>query len=134
VERAVLVSLGHADAYIARKGMDLPPEPEAWQRYEDPDCLKEPILSLDLGRAGIGTILWATGFRYDFSWLDVDAFDEQGMPLHKRGVSAENGIYFLGLPDLTNRASAFIYGCWQDAKHIADHIVIQRNYDAYTRA
>ncbi len=133
-DEAYFEVLRDADAYIARKGMDLPPEPEAWQRYEDPDCLKEPILSLDLGRAGIGTILWATGFRYDFSWLDVDAFDEQGMPLHKRGVSAENGIYFLGLPDLTNRASAFIYGCWQDAKHIADHIVIQRNYDAYTRA
>ena len=46
----------------------------------------------------------------------------------------EEARRFLGLPDLTNRASAFIYGCWQDAKHIADHIVIQRNYDAYTRA
>jgi putative flavoprotein involved in K+ transport len=125
--------LREADAYVARKGMTLPPEPEAWTRLADPDCLTHPILSLDLAQAGITTILWATGYRYDFSWLDVDVFDEQGLPVHKRGISAENGIYFLGLPDLTNRASAFIYGCWQDAKYIADHIVIQRRYDAYER-
>ncbi len=109
------------------------PEPEAWTRLPDPDCLTNPIASLDLGEAGITTILWATGYRYDFGWLDVDVFDRDGLPVHKRGISAENGIYFLGLPDLTNRASAFIYGCWQDAKYIADHIVIQRRYDAYER-
>jgi putative flavoprotein involved in K+ transport len=125
--------LREADAYIARKGMSLPPEPEAWERLPDPDCLTHPVLSLDLRKAGITTILWATGFRYDFRWLDVDVFDEQGLPVHKRGISSENGVYFLGLPDLTNRASAFIYGCWQDAKYIADHIVIQRRYDAYER-
>ncbi len=125
--------LREADAYIARKGMTLPPEPEAWTRLPDPDCLTNPISSLDLGEAGITTILWATGYRYDFGWLDVDVFDGDGLPVHKRGISAENGIYFLGLPDLTNRASAFIYGCWQDAKYIADHIVIQRRYDAYER-
>ena len=125
--------LRDADAYIDRKGLDLPREPEAWVRQTDPDSLRKPILSLDLSQAGISTVLWATGFKYDFSWLDVDAFDDQGLPLHKGGVSAENGIYFLGLPNLVNRASAFIYGCWQDAKRIADHIVIQRNYDDYTR-
>lgn len=125
--------LREADAYIARKGMSLPPEPEAWTRLPDPDCLTDPISSLDLAEAGITTILWATGYRYDFGWLDVDVFDREGLPVHKRGISAENGIYFLGLPDLTNRASAFIYGCWQDAKYIADHIVIQRRYDAYER-
>ena len=125
--------LREADAYVERKGMNLPAEPEAWTRLPDPECLTHPILSLDLAEAGITTILWATGYRYDFSWLDVDVFDEQGLPVHKRGISAENGIYFLGLPDLTNRASVFIYGCWQDAKYIADHIVIQRRYDAYER-
>ena len=125
--------LREADAYVERKGMDLPPEPEAWTRLADPDCLTHPILSLGLAEGGIGTILWATGFKYDFGWLQVAAFDEDGLPLHKRGISAESGIYFLGLPDLTNRASAFIYGCWRDAKHIADHITIQRGYDAYTR-
>jgi putative flavoprotein involved in K+ transport len=125
--------LREADAYIERNGIDLPPEPEAWQLLGDPACIKQPILDLDLARAGIKTILWATGFKFDFSWLEVDAFDEQGMPFHKRGLSSETGIYFLGLPELTNRASSFIYGCWHDAKYIADHIVIQQNYVAYEK-
>lgn len=126
--------LSEADAYVERKGMDLPPEPVAWERLEDPECLDHPVLSLDLAEAGVSTIIWATGFRSDYSWLKVDAFGEDGTPLHKRGVSAENGVYFIGLPNLSNRASSFIYGCWHDAKHIAGHIEIQRNYDAYSRA
>ncbi|SMG51916.1 flavin-containing monooxygenase [Paraburkholderia susongensis] len=125
--------LREADTYIERNGIDLPPEPEAWQLLEDPECIRQPILSLDLAQAGIKTILWATGFKFDFSWLEVDAFDEHGMPFHKRGLSSETGIYFLGLPELTNRASSFIYGCWHDAKYIADHIMIQRNYVAYRK-
>lgn len=123
--------LREADAYVERNGIDLPADPDAWQLPEDPSCLKQPILTLHLAQAGIKTIVWATGFKFDFNWLEVDAFDEQGQPFHKRGISAESGIYFLGLPELTNRASSFIYGCWHDAKYIADHIAIQRNYVAY---
>ncbi len=125
--------LREADVYIESMGMDLPPEPEAWERLENPECVTNPIASLNLAAAGIKTILWATGFKYDFNWLEVDTFNEDGTPIHKRGISAENGVYFLGLPDLTNRASAFIYGCWHDARYIAHHIALQRNYDAYRR-
>src|SRR5665213_2195694 len=126
--------LREADAYVERNGLSLPLEPEAWKLLEDPECIKMPILELDLAKAGIKTVIWATGFKFDFSWLDVaEAFDEQGMPLHKRGISGEHGIYFLGLPELTNRASSFIYGCWHDARYIADHITIQRNYVAYEK-
>ena len=60
--------------------------------------------------------------------LAVNAFDDKGEPFHKRGISAASGIYFLGLPNLVNRASSFIYGVWHDAKYIADHIVQQRGY------
>ena len=60
--------------------------------------------------------------RVDFSWLQVDAFDESGRPRHQRGVSAEPGVYFLGLPWLSRRGSSFIWGVWHDAKHVADHI------------
>jgi len=88
-------------------------------------------VSLDLEKAGITTILWATGFAFDYSWLKVNAFDEKGVPFHKRGISAESGIYFLGLPNLVNRASSFIYGVWHDAKYIADHIAIQDAYMSY---
>lgn len=125
--------LREADAYVERNGIDLPPEPEAWKLLDDPECVKHPIRELDLAQAGVKTILWATGFKFDYSWLQVDAFDEKGMPFHKRGISAEMGVYFLGLPELTNRASSFIYGTWHDAKYIADHIALQRDYVAYEK-
>jgi putative flavoprotein involved in K+ transport len=126
--------LREADAYIERNGLKLPPEPDAWKLLDDPECIRKPLLQLDLAQAGVRTILWATGFKFDFSWLQTPAaFDEQGAPFHKRGISGEQGIYFVGLPELTNRASSFIYGCWHDAKYIADHIAIQRNYVAYEK-
>lgn len=125
--------LREADAYIEQNGLPFPPEPEAWEMLPDPDCLKQPIMSLDLDKAGITTILWATGFAFDYSWLKVNAFDDKGVPFHKRGISAESGIYFLGLPNLVNRASSFIYGVWHDAKYIADHIVIQDGYMSYDK-
>lgn len=133
-DEAYLEVLREADGYIARNGIDLPPEPEAWEMDPDPDCVADPQREVDLAAAGISTILWATGFRFDFTWLDVNAFRPDGTPFHKRGISAEPGIYFLGLPELTNRASSFIYGCWYDAKYIATHIGVQRNYNAYERA
>ncbi len=123
--------LHEADAYVARNGLDLPEEPEAHVIDPDPSCVSDPILELDLTQAGIGTIIWATGFAVDFSWLKVDVFDERGWPKHQRGVSDEPGVYFLGLPWLSRRASSFIYGVWHDAKYLADHIVTQRNYLAY---
>jgi putative flavoprotein involved in K+ transport len=123
--------LDEADAYVARNGLDLPPEPEARQIGPDPAAVTDPILELNLVAAGITSIIWATGFALDFGWLKVDAFDETGRPRHKRGVSSEPGLYFLGLPWLSRRGSSFIWGVWHDAKFIADHIATQRNYLAY---
>lgn len=126
--------LRDADAYIERNGLVLPPEPQAWELLPDPECLLNPLTQLDIAAAGITTIIWATGFKFDFGWLNVDAFDEKGLPFHKRGISAERGIYFLGLPNLVNRASSFIYGVWHDAKYIADHIVLQNAYTDYVKS
>ncbi len=126
--------LDEADAYIARNGLDLPQEPHARDRVPDADCIARPILSLDLAQAGIGTIIWATGFVADYGWMQVDAFDESGKPRHQRGVSSEPGIYFLGLPWQSRRGSSFIWGVWHDAKYVADQIVIQRQYMAYDAA
>src|SRR5436305_600978 len=83
------------------------------------------------GRAGVASIIWATGFAPDYAWLQVDAFDERGRPRHRRGVSSEPGVYFLGLPWLSRRGSSFIWGVWHDAKYLADHIATQRGYLAY---
>lgn len=123
--------LDEADAYAARNGLDFPEEPGARNVEPDPECVTNPILELPLAENGISSIIWATGFSLDYRWLDVDAFDDTGKPQHHRGVSSEPGIYFLGLPWLTRRASSFIFGVWQDAKHLADHISAQGQYRAF---
>jgi putative flavoprotein involved in K+ transport len=123
--------LDEADAFAARHGLDLPDDPEARSIVPDADCIKKPILSLDLNASDIATIIWATGFTTDFNWLKVDAFDANGKPRHQRGVSSEPGVYFLGLPWQSRRGSSFIWGVWHDAKFVADQIQIQRNYMAY---
>ena len=123
--------LDEADDYVARNGLDLPEEPEARALGPDPDCVTNPLLELDLAEAGVTSIIWATGFATDYSWLQVDAFDESGKPKHRRGVSSEPGVYFLGLPWLSRRGSSFIWGVWHDARFVADHIVTQRGYLAY---
>ena len=123
--------LDAADAYVERNGLDLPEEPEARIIPADPECMKHPLHELDLAKEGVTSIIWATGYAVDFTWLQVDAFDEKGKPKHQRGVAKEPGIYFLGLPWLSRRGSSFIWGVWHDAKHIADHITTQRKYHAY---
>lgn len=123
--------LAEADAYITRNGLDLPEEPEAHKLDPDPQCVVEPVRELNLAQAGINSIIWATGFVVDYSWLKVDAFDEDGKPQHHRGVSTEPGVYFLGLPWQSRRGSSFIWGVWHDARFLADQISIQRQYLDY---
>jgi putative flavoprotein involved in K+ transport len=124
--------LDAADAYIERNGLDLPLEPLARQTYTDAACISNPIRELDLAATGINTIIWATGFAVDYSWMEVDAFDDKGKPTHQRGVSTEPGIYFIGLPWQSRRGSSFIWGVWHDAKYVADHIQTQRTYLEYS--
>ena len=127
--------LDAADDYVDSNGLELPQDPDARKIPVDPECLRNPIAELDLAEAGVTSIIWATGFALDFSWLNLDnALDENGKPQHQRGISAEPGIYFLGLPWLSRRGSSFIWGVWHDARHIAEHIAIQRNYLAYRDA
>jgi putative flavoprotein involved in K+ transport len=123
--------LDAADAYALRNGLDLPEDPQARVIPPDPACLTHPLLELDLEKANVTSILWATGYAVDFRWLQVEAFDENGKPKHQRGVSKEPGVYFLGLPWLSRRGSSFIWGVWHDARHIAEHIATQRKYLAY---
>ena len=129
-----LALLREADAYVNRNGLDLPEEPEAREIGPDPACMIDPILELNLGEAGVTSIVWATGFSFDFGWLQVDAFGEDGRPRHQRGVSSEPGVYFLGLPWLSRRGSSFIWGVWHDARYIADHIETQSGYLGYRSA
>jgi putative flavoprotein involved in K+ transport len=126
--------LDRADAYVERNGLDLPLDPDARRVYPEPACMAHPILQLDLAKAGISSIIWATGYVADYSWVQVDTFDVNGKPRHQRGVASEPGLYFLGLPYQSRRGSSFIWGVWHDAKYVADQIVIQRQYLAYRDA
>src|ERR671912_696896 len=83
--------LDEADAYVDRNGLDLPQDPEARRIDPDPECVTNPVLELNVAQAGITSIIWATGYTRDYSWLKVDAFDESGNPKHQRGVSTEPG-------------------------------------------
>jgi putative flavoprotein involved in K+ transport len=117
-----LATLRESDAYVAREGLDLPTEPDAHAIGPDPDCVAHPITALDLAKAGITSVVWATGYAFDYGWIDLDVFHADGSPRHERGVSPVPGLHFLGLPGLSRRASAFIWGVWHDASYLADHI------------
>jgi len=121
-DASYLSILDAADAYVLREGLELPDEPDARRMEPDPPCVTDPILQLNLEDVGITSIIWATGYGYDFGWLKVDTFDESGRPVHQRGVSEVPGLYFLGLPWLSRRASSFIWGVWHDAEYLATHI------------
>jgi len=115
--------LDEADAYVAAQGLDFPAEPQARVFPPDPACVTDPVLSLDLAAEGITTIIWATGYGFDYGWMKLDALDAQGRPDHREGVSSRvPGLYFLGLPWLTRRSSAFIWGAWRDAADLADRM------------
>lgn len=122
-----------ADAYAAKQGLDMPEEPEARRIPPDPHCVTNPVLQLDLKQAGIAAIIWATGFALDYSWVKIDLFDEKGRPKHERGVSIVPGLYFLGLPWLSRRASSFIWGVWKDAEYLGAQIAASGD-SARTRA
>lgn len=119
--------LDEADAYVKTNGLDLPEEPEARKIGPSPECVTNPIRSLNLKEAGIASIIWATGYGLDFGWLKVpEAFDARGKPKHHRGVSDVPGLCFLGQAWLSRRASPFIWGVWHDAAHLAEHIAGRR--------
>lgn len=123
--------LDEADHYASRFGLDLPTDPSARIIAPATPYEVDPILELDIETAGVTTILWATGFSADYSWLELDVLDERGKPRHQRGVSPEPGIFFLGLPWQSNRGSSFIWGVWHDAKYVVDYISNQRKYIAH---
>jgi putative flavoprotein involved in K+ transport len=79
-------------------------------------------LQLDLGSGEIRTIVWATGFRPDYRWLDVPVVDPKGHLRHEGGVVESPGMYALGLPVLRRRKSTFIHGVEDDAREVIDHL------------
>ena len=79
-------------------------------------------LTLDLKERRISSVIWATGFTYDFSWIDFAVLDGMGYPVTNRGATAVEGLYFMGLNWMHKRKSGIIYGAGEDAAHVGAHI------------
>jgi putative flavoprotein involved in K+ transport len=111
------------DAHIRRHGLRAPEEPAARKILPDPPCLSAPIEQIDLRTDGITSIIAATGYTYDFGWIDVPlVLDQQCKPIHKSGTTQFPGFYFLGLQWLSTVRSSLLSGVGEDAARIADLI------------
>jgi len=91
---------------------------------------QEVLTDLDLQSSGISTIIWATGYNFDFSLVKVPVVDADGYPIQKRGVTAYPGLYFLGLPWLHSRRSGILFGVGDDAAYVASHIAARDSENA----
>ncbi len=125
-ERLVMVEAGFgqrlkpmADAYIAAAGIDAPaaepPQDDTW-------LPEESSARLNLDAENVTSIIWATGYGLDFSFLDIPVLDEWNYPRHSRGVTEAAGLYAVGLPWLTRHASATLALVGEDARYVAEHI------------
>jgi len=107
------------DDHIEQTGLEVPQEtlPELRDGYD-----AEVILELDLKSAAVTSIVWATGYKFDFSLVKLPVRDEDGYPIQKRGVTRYPGLYFVGRPWLHKGKSGLLFGVGDDAAHIASDI------------
>ena len=115
---------GRVDAHVALTGLEAPEEPPP--PSDTPRWAVEAATTLDLRAAGIRSVVWATGYRRDYSWLHAPVFDAAGEPVQRRGVTAAPGLSFLGLWFMWRRDSSFIDGVGGDAAYLAEHITARR--------
>jgi putative flavoprotein involved in K+ transport len=111
--------LGMIDAAIVRNAIDAPEErqPALRDGYD-----QQQIADVDIEAAGISTVIWAAGYRFDFSLVKLHVTDGDGFPLQQRGVTACPGLYFVGMPWLHTQKSGLLAGVGDDAAFIAGHI------------
>ncbi len=110
--------LGTFDAWARTQGYDAS-EPEELAPTRVPESRR---MQLDLRSGEIRTIVWATGYRPDYGWLDVPVVDEKGHLRHDGGVVDSPGLYALGLPVLRRRKSTFLHGIEDDAREVVEHL------------
>ena len=106
------------DQFVDRNDIDC----EAPTRFEATRVDDSPTVGLNLADGSIKTIVWATGFRPDYSWLDVPVLDRKGHLRHDGGVIDAPGLYAMGLPMMRRRKSSFIFGAADDARDIVTHL------------
>jgi len=110
------------DNWIAKEGIEAPeeaPYSPCWQ----PGPGEDP--GLDLRSSPLAAVIWCTGYRGDFRWIDVPVFDGSGQPAHDRGMTQSPGLYFLGLPWLHTWGSGRFCGIADDAEHLAGMITLR---------
>ncbi|MGQ0577782.1 MAG: NAD(P)-binding domain-containing protein [Betaproteobacteria bacterium] len=117
--------LGTIDEWAAENGIDEEFDPP--QRFEPTAVEESPPLLVNLTRGQIKTIIWATGFRPDYSWLDVPVLDRKGYVRHDGGVVETPGMYLLGMPFLRRRKSSLIDGVGDDARDLSAHLLSYLN-------
>jgi putative flavoprotein involved in K+ transport len=111
--------IARIDDYIAEHGLEAG-APDEREKLPSPIA---DVTRIDLRDAGITTILWASGYRPDYSWVEVEVCDEFGWPVQARGVSEHPGLYFVGVNWLHKRKSALFGGVGEDAEHVVSHLV-----------
>jgi putative flavoprotein involved in K+ transport len=114
------------DAYLVKANITPPPLEDDPADMPDPQagCVS-PLRRLNLREAKVSTVIWATGFTGDFSWIHLPVLDAAGTPIHQQGISPLQGLYFIGFPWLVSRKSGIIYGIEEDARDIAGAIAKQ---------
>jgi putative flavoprotein involved in K+ transport len=123
-DRAEAELVKAVDAYVAQTGMAVPEETLPLLT----DGFAQSIRTeLDLEAAGITSVIWATGYNFDFSIVRLPVVDGDGFPIQTRGVTAYSGLFFVGLPWLHTAKSGLIYGVGDDASYIADRIAERRD-------
>jgi putative flavoprotein involved in K+ transport len=112
--------LDTVDTWATEHGLDGEVTPS--HRFEATVVEESPPLLLDLARSRIRTIIWATGFRPDYSWLEMPVLDHKGQVRHDGGVADVPGLYLMGLPFLRRRKSSLIDGVGDDARDLSAHL------------
>jgi putative flavoprotein involved in K+ transport len=108
------------DEWAQANGFDGMVEPP--HRLPPTEVEQAPPLALDFAGGEITTIIWATGYRPDYSWLELPVFDRKGMVRHDGGVVASQGVYLMGVPFVRRRKSTLIDGAGDDARDLSDHL------------
>jgi putative flavoprotein involved in K+ transport len=127
-DRRLIEYKKNVDSFIGKSGLNVPEETFTNEQITEPEEVVRPLLELDLKACGISSIIWATGFRYDFDWVKLPIFDDTGEPVHRRGVTNVPGLFFLGIKWLYKRKSHFMLkaGPAEDAAYIAELINTRR--------
>jgi len=110
------------DSFIDGARLDAPAEDPGLDARPTPWTPEPGSEPLDLVAAGIRTVIWCTGFRPNWDWIEADVFDADGRPSHRRGVTRVGGLYFLGLPWLHRWGSGRLSGVGRDAGYLAGQI------------